>query len=208
LTSLAELPERQRQIVDFIQEAVKRQGYPPTVREIGLAVGLSSSASVQSHLTSLEAKGFIKRGSLKRRALEVVHSPTQPLSDSSGSSRSVPLVGRVAAGSPTLAFESGDDVIALPEYLGEPDGCFALTVSGTSMIKAGILDGDVVVVKQQRTAEDGDIVVAMIEDEATLKRFYREADKVRLQPENDSMRPIYTRDPQILGRVTGVIRKL
>jgi repressor LexA len=99
-------------------------------------------------------------------------------------------------------------VIALPEYLGEPDGCFALTVSGTSMIKAGILDGDVVVVKQQRTAEDGDIVVAMIEDEATLKRFYREADKVRLQPENDSMRPIYTRDPQILGRVTGVIRKL
>jgi repressor LexA len=180
------LPERQRLILQVIEAAVEQQGYPPTVREIGAAVGLCSPASVQSHLGSLEAKGYIRRGTSKRRALEV---------------------GRVAAGLPLLAEENIEESIDIPHFLGAR-GCFALRVTGTSMINAGILDGDIVVVKRQDTADDGDIVVAMLGDEATLKRFYREADQVRLQPENDSMEPIFTRHPRIAGKVTGVLRKL
>lgn len=202
------LSVRQQQILQVIEESVRRQGYPPTVREIGEAVGLCSPASVQGHLAALERKGFIRRGSAKRRALELVRSSEALEVPAVGHPRVVPLVGRVAAGQPTLAFETSDDVIEIPDFLGDADGCFALKVTGTSMIKAGILDGDVVIVKRQETANDGDIVVAMLEDDATLKRFFREADQVRLQPENDSMQPIYTRDPRIVGRVTGVLRRL
>lgn len=202
-----ELPERQRMILQFIEDTVDRQGYPPTVREIGLAVGLCSPASVQSHLASLEAKGLIRRGSAKRRALELVR-PAGRRRDSRPSSSRIPLVGRVAAGMPMLATESDHEAIEIPEFLGESDGCFALRVTGSSMVKAGILHGDVVVVKRQETAEDGDIVVALLDDEATLKRFFKEDDHVRLQPENDSMEPIFTRDPRIVGRVTGVLRRL
>lgn len=203
-----ELPERQQRILRFIEETVTSQGYPPTVREIGLAVGLLSPASVQSHLAALEKKGFIRRGSAKRRALEVLR-PSGPGRGSNGSGHSrIPLLGRVAAGAPLLAMESADEAIDVSDFLGEPDGCFALRVTGSSMINAGILHGDVVVVKRQETAEDGDIVVAMIEDEATLKRFFREVDQVRLQPENDTMAPIFSRDPRIVGRVTGVMRRL
>lgn len=204
-----ELPERQRQILDFITEAVERQGYPPTVREIGAAVGLCSPASVQGHLASLETKGLIRRGSSKRRALEVVQNVEGRKSARAGLGvRRIPLVGRVAAGLPLLAVENADEVIDVPAFFGEAQGCFALRVVGLSMINAGILHGDVVVVKRQDSAEDGDIVVALIDDEATLKRFYQETDKVRLQPENDAMEPIFTRDPLIVGKVTGVLRRL
>lgn len=202
------LPERQRLILQVIEDAVKQQGYPPTVREIGAAVGLCSPASVQSHLGSLEAKGYIRRGASKRRALEVVR-PTgrEPVPFGAPGGAQVPLVGRVAAGMPLLAEENIEESIDIPRFLGG-QGCFALRVTGTSMINAGILDGDIVVVKRQENADDGDIVVALLEDEATLKRFFREADQVRLQPENDSMAPIFTRDPRIVGKVTGVLRKL
>jgi repressor LexA len=212
-----ELHERQQRILQVIEDAVKTQGYPPTVREIGVAVGLCSPASVQGHLSALEAMGYIRRGSAKRRALEVVKRDVNGfpagsavhLSDyGSPSLIGVPLVGRVAAGAPILAEENIEESIDIPSYLGDRAGCFALRVEGTSMIKAGILDGDIVVVRQQANADDGDIVVAMLEDEATLKRFFREADQVRLQPENDAMEPILTRDPRIVGKVTGVLRRL
>jgi repressor LexA len=205
---MVELPERQQRILEFIEDAVCRQGYPPTVREIGLAVGLCSPASVQSHLASLEEKGFIRRGSAKRRALEVVRPSGFARASAAPARPKIPLLGRVAAGAPLLATESGDEAIDIPDFLGEPHGCFALRVTGSSMINAGILHGDVVVVKRQETAQDGDIVVALLDDEATLKRFYREAGRVRLQPENDSMEPIFTRHPRIIGRVTGVLRRL
>ena len=201
------LSERQARILSVIQDAVARQGYPPTVREIGAAVGLCSPASVHSQLAALEAQGFIRRGSAKRRALELI-GRTGTSQSSRGSRSSVPLVGRVAAGVPLLADENIEEAIDVPGFLGEADGCFALRVTGSSMIKAGILDGDMVVVKRQEYADDGDIVVALLEDEATRKRFFREADQVRLQPENDDMQPIFARDPVIVGKVTGVMRRL
>ena len=204
-----ELHQRQQRILEFIVDAVKAQGYPPTVREIGAAVGLCSPASVQGHLRALEAMGYIKRGSSKRRALEVVRSGEsagRPARISAVSS--VPLVGRVAAGLPLLAEENIEESLDIPRFLGEEGACFALRVAGTSMINAGILDGDIVVVRQQESADDGDIVVALLEDEATLKRFFREADQIRLQPENDAMEPILIRDPLIIGKVTGVLRRL
>jgi repressor LexA len=220
--TMMELRERQQRILQVIEDAVREQGYPPTVREIGAAVGLCSPASVQGHLSALEAMGYIRRGSAKRRALEIVRSADGGLPGgavvaraSRGSSGSlapspsgIPLVGRVAAGAPLLAEENIEDSIEIPSFLGDRAGCFALRVEGTSMIKAGILDGDIVVVRQQANADDGDIVVAMLEDEATLKRFFREADQVRLQPENDAMEPILTKDPRIVGKVTGVLRRL
>lgn len=199
---------KQLEILEFIQEAVERQGYPPTVREIGAAVGLSSPASVQGHLTALENLGYIRRGSSKRRALEVVQKKTTARGGAATGARSVALVGRVAAGQPILAEENVEEQLDVPDFLLGSGNSFALRVSGTSMVKAGILDGDVVIVREQRNAEDGDIVVAMLDDEATVKRFYKEADRVRLQPENDAMEPIYARDPLILGKITGVLRRL
>jgi repressor LexA len=216
-----ELPERQQRILQVIEDAVREQGYPPTVREIGAAVGLCSPASVQGHLSALEAMGYIRRGSAKRRALEVVRRGEGSCSGTAAAGRragvsgrgapnllGVPLLGRVAAGTPLLADENIEDSIDIPSFLGERGACFALRVEGTSMIKAGILDGDIVVVRQQANADDGDIVVALLGDEATLKRFFREADQVRLQPENDAMEPILTKDPRIVGKVTGVLRRL
>ncbi len=203
-----ELQERQQRILEVIEDAVRTQGYPPTVREIGAAVGLCSPASVQGHLSALEAMGYIRRGSSKRRALEVVRPSERRDASAAGRARGVPLIGRVAAGVPLLAEQNLDDTLEIPRFLGEEGSCFALRVTGSSMIKAGILDGDIVIVRQQETADDGDIVVALLEDEATLKRFYREAGRVRLQPENDSMQPIRTRDPRIVGKVTGVLRRL
>ena len=208
---MVDLPERQRLILQVIEEAVREQGYPPTVREIGSKVGLASPASVQSHLTALEALGYIRRGASKRRALELTRAAgarSGVLSGSGRGLRSVPLVGRVAAGAPLLAEENIEDSLDIPGFLGGDESCFALRVKGTSMINAGIFDGDIVVVKRQETAEDGDIVVAVLTDEATLKRFFREEDQVRLQPENDLMEPIYTRDPLIAGKVIAVMRKL
>ncbi len=203
------LGERQEQILRVIEEAVRKQGYPPTVREIGAAVGLSSPASVQSHLSALESLGYIRRGAAKRRALELVRPDDRSnIEQNRAGFRDVPLVGRVAAGMPLLAEDNVEDTLDIPKFLAGDGRCFALRVTGTSMINAGILDGDIVVVRQQETAEDGDIVVALLRDEATLKRFYREAGQVRLQPENDSMEPIITKDPRIVGKVTGVLRRL
>ena len=203
-----DLHPKQQKILRVIEEAVQQQGYPPTVREIGAAVGLSSPASVQGHLAALERMGYIRRKSAKQRALELVRDKRSLSADASGSPRSVRLVGRVAAGTPILAEENVEDHIELPEFMGDQADSFALRVTGMSMVGAGILDGDIVVVRQQRHAQDGDIVVAMLDDEATVKRFFREADRVRLQPENDQMEPIYATDPRIVGKVTGVLRKL
>ncbi len=202
------LSTRQQQILRVIEQAVAAQGYPPTVREIGAEVGLSSPASVQGYLSSLESAGYIRRGSAKRRALELVQRSDHAVGDTGSGRRTVCLVGTVAAGKPLLAEENVEDYLELPEFLAGRGECFALRVAGTSMVKAGILDGDLVVVRQQQSAEDGDIVVAMLEEEATVKRFFKESDRVRLQPENDAMDPIYVRDPLILGKVTGVIRRL
>lgn len=201
------LTARQEQILDFILNELHRKGYPPSVREIGFAMGLSSSSTVHSHLASLERKGFIRRDPSKPRALEVLNyrdteSPL-PLSQM----RSVPVVGTIAAGMPLLAQENIDDVFALPLELSGEDS-FALRVSGDSMIEAGILDGDWIVVRQQQIASDGDIVVALIEDEATVKRFYREDGRIRLQPENRAMEPIYSTSAQILGKAIAVLRRL
>jgi repressor LexA len=203
-----ELQAKQQEILQAIEDMVRVQGYPPTVREIGAAVGLSSPASVQGHLGTLESLGYIRRGSSKRRALEVVRRAIDGAPVRGGSAQSICLVGRVAAGKPLLAEENVEDYLDLPSFLVTGGDCFALRIAGTSMVNAGILDGDVVVVRQQQSADDGDIVVAMLEDEATVKRFFREADTVRLQPENDAMEPIFVRDPMILGKVTGVLRRL
>lgn len=203
-----ELHNKQVEILQVIEEAVRRQGYPPTVREIGAAVGLSSPASVQGHLGVLETQGYIRRGSSKRRALELVRRPGEATGVNGSAPRTIMLVGRVAAGKPILAAENVDDYLELPAFMVTGGECFALRVTGTSMVNAGILDGDVVVVRQQHNADDGDIVVAMLDEEATVKRFYRESDRVRLQPENEAMEPLYVRDPLILGKVTGVLRRL
>ena len=206
-TPKRDLTDRQRQILDFIKAEVRRVGFPPTVRDIGAAVGLSSSSTVHSHLAALEAKGLIRRDPSKPRALEVT-GHNDDLREVDYSVRRLPLVGQVAAGAPILAAENIEQTMTLPVELVHDDSTFILRVKGESMIEAGILDGDFVVVRQQATADNGDIVVAMIEDEATVKTFYREADRIRLQPENSSMDPIYATDLSILGKVVAVFRRL
>lgn len=208
-----ELTKRQQQILDFIRAELHRRGYPPSVREIGEAVGLSSSSTVHSHLAALESKGFIRRDPSKPRALEVLDFRDTDSAIDFGSVRAVPVVGQVAAGQPILASENIEATLPLPvELVGE--STFILRVRGDSMIDAGILDGDFVVVRQQPTATNGDIVVAMIdsdtsgEPEATVKRFFRESDRIRLQPENATMEPIYARDVTVLGKVVALFRKV
>lgn len=193
-----ELTRRQKEILEFIRREVQRVGYPPSVREIGKAVGLSSSSTVHSHLTTLEEKGYLRRGPTKPRALEVVGLKM----------RQVPLVGRIAAGEPILAEENIEDIFVLPAEFARDENCFILEVKGESMIGAGILSGDYVVVRQQPTAENGDIVVALIEDEATVKRFYKEKTGIRLQPENPAIEPIITKKTNILGKVIALLRKI
>lgn len=202
-----ELTKRQTQILDFIRAEIHRRGFPPSVREIGEAVGLSSSSTVHSHLAALEAKGFIRRDPSKPRALEVLDYRDTDRAVDLGAVFAVPIVGSVAAGSPILAAENIESTMSLPaELAGE--STFILKVKGDSMIEAGILDGDFVVVRQQQTANNGEIVVAMIDDGATVKRFFREADRIRLQPENSSMEPIYARDVSILGKVVALFRRI
>ncbi|GAB4253511.1 MAG: transcriptional repressor LexA [Thermoleophilia bacterium] len=206
---MRDLTERQKQILSAIRQAVRRQGYPPTVREIAAEVGLASPASVHSQLAALEAKGYLRRGSAKRRALELVRRPDGPEAKEAGRQR-LPLVGRVAAGGPVLAEEAIEDYLSVPDYLtGADEDCFLLRVKGDSMVGAGILDGDVVVVRRQETAANGDVVVALVEgEEATLKRFFRETDHIRLQPDNPNLQPFRVRDVKIVGRVIGVMRRL
>lgn len=201
------LTQRQQQILDFIISEIGRKGYPPSVREIGQAVGLTSSSTVHSHLAALEKKGYIRRDPTKPRALEIFDFRPNDRGVSSGKVRSVPLVGRVAAGIPLLAQENIEDSFALPtEIAGE--NTFMLRVKGESMIDAGILDGDYLIVRQQATADNGDIVVALIGDESTVKRFFKKGERIVLKPENKLMEPIIIPDVTILGKVIGLMRKL
>jgi len=202
-----ELTRRQQQILDFIRAEIHRKGYPPSVREIGEAVGLSSSSTVHSHLSALEAKGFIRRDPSKPRALEVFDFRDNDAAIDMGQVSAVPVVGAVAAGKPILAAENIEQTLPLPtEFSG--DQTFILRVRGESMIDAGILDGDYVVVRQQSDARDGDIVVAMLDEEATVKRFFREPHRIRLQPENATMEPIYSADVTVLGKVVALFRRV
>jgi repressor LexA len=199
------ISRRQQQILEFIVMESETCGYPPSVREIGRAVGLKSTSTVHGHLTQLERKGYIRRDPSKPRAIEVL--PAAGVLPRTASV-TVPLIGRVTAGMPVLAVENIEDYFPLPKEFGEQGSLFMLRVTGDSMIEAGILDGDYVIVRQQETAENGEIVVALIEDEATVKRFFIEKNKIRLQPENRFMDPIIVEDAAILGKVIGVIRRI
>lgn len=201
------LTPRQRQILDFIRAEINRRGFPPAVREIGKAVGLSSSSTVHAHLAALEEKGFIRRDPSKPRALELLDYRDPDSAIDYGRVRAVPLVGQVAAGAPILAAENIEATLPLPADMASEES-FILRVKGDSMIEVGILDGDFVVVEKRPDARNGEIVVAMVEDEATVKRFYREPDRIRLQPENSSMAPIYARDVTVLGKVVAMFRRL
>ena len=192
--------EKKMQILDFIRREIDDKGYPPSVREICLAVGLKSTSTVHAHLNRLE-EGYIRRDATKPRALELTDTATVR-------GRSVPLVGRVTAGMPILAQQNIEEYYMLPQNLVGGDEVFILSVQGESMIEAGILDGDFVIVRRQSHAENGDIVVAMIDDEATVKRIFYEKTRVRLQPENSAMQPIYARDVTVLGRVIALFRQM
>jgi len=212
MTYERELTRRQQQILDFIRAELHRKGYPPSVREIGEAVGLSSSSTVHSHLAALEGKGLLRRDPSKPRALEVLDFRENERGIDFEQARAVPLVGSVAAGQPILAAENIESTMILPAELADGE-TFILRVKGDSMIEAGILDGDFVVVRQTPTASNGDVVVAMIEHEsgepeATVKRYFREADRIRLQPENSALEPIYARDVTVLGKVVALFRRL
>jgi repressor LexA len=211
------LTQRQQEIWQFLVEYVDRHGYPPTVREIGEAVGLASPSTVHAHLANLERAGLLRRDPTKPRALELVGRRQERAREAAVPARDadvvrVPLLGQIAAGAPLLAAENVEDELALPEPLGR-GADFLLRVKGDSMVEAGILDGDTIVVHRQQEATNGDIVVALAgddeaADEATVKTFYRENGRIRLQPENSSLAPIYADHVQILGRVIGVFRSL
>jgi repressor LexA len=207
------LTDRQREIYDYVVEYVDGHGYPPTVREIGEAVGLASPSTVHAHLANLERAGLLRRDPTKPRALELVGRERDRGAAEPRDVHRLPLVGEIAAGGPLLAEENIEDYLAVPEPLARGGEEFLLRVKGESMIGAGILDGDIVVVQRQQTARNGEIVVALAgddesADEATVKRFFREDGRVRLQPENDALEPIYAKHVQILGRVVGVFRSL
>jgi repressor LexA len=201
------LTERQRQVLQFIKDEIRAKGYPPSVREIGEAIGLSSSSTVHGHMARLEEKGYIRRDPTKPRAIEVLDDdfalPRKKTIE-------VPVLGRVTAGLPIFADQNIEDHLPLPVDFVRADekDLFFLTVQGESMIEAGILDGDYVLVRRQSAAANGDIVVALIEDEATVKRFYKEQGHIRLQPENRYMDPIIVPSAHILGKVVGLIRRL
>jgi repressor LexA len=198
------LTKRQQEIFEFIKQYSGRHGYPPTVRDIGKAIGLTSSSTVHAHLANLEKLGLVRRDPTKPRALELLGEAARKIARPSG----LPLVGRVAAGSPILAEENIEDYVEVPPIAGGEDGEYVLRVAGDSMIDAGILDGDYVIVHRQETADNGEIVVALVGEEATVKRYFREADHIRLQPENPAMEPIRTREAAVLGKVVGVCRRV
>lgn len=206
--------KRQQAVLDCIEECIREKGYGPTVREICSHLGLSSPSTVHVHLKALEDKGLIKRDPMKSRSITLAHPKNESLEVSNviapsfGRAVEVPLVGNVAAGSPILAEENITDTMTLPTDIVGDAPSFMLSVRGDSMIEAGINDGDYVVVKEQPVANNGDIVVALIDDGATVKRFYRENDHIRLQPENSSMDPIITRDCSIAGKVVAVFRRI
>jgi repressor LexA len=199
-----DLTKRQKEIFDFIRSYASKTGYPPTVREIGKAVGLHSSSTVHAHLANLEKVGLLRRDPTKPRAIELLVGRAKRAVKAS----SVPIVGQVAAGEPVLAEENIEEYLELPPVIGGDQADFILKIKGDSMKDAGIIDGDFVVVQQASSARNGEIVVAMIEDEATVKRFFRENGRIRLQPENSALDPLYPRHVRILGKVTGVFRSL
>ena len=207
------LTARQQEIWQFLAEYLDEHGYPPTVREIGDAVGLASPSTVHAHLANLERAGLLRRDPTKPRAIELVGRRRAEAGRDVPAAPVLPLVGRIAAGGPLLAEEAVEDRIAVPEPLGR-NADFLLRVTGDSMIEAGILDGDVVVVRRQDDARDGDVVVALVgddeaADEATVKTFHREqGGRIRLQPENSALEPLFPEHVQILGKVTGVFRSL
>lgn len=199
------LTKRQREIFAYIKRHAAKHGYPPTVRDIGRAVGLTSPSTVHGHLANLERAGLLRRDPTKPRALELLVSAG---GGRAARPRGLPLVGQVAAGQPVLAEENIEDYAQVDELAGAGDADYLLRVRGDSMRDAGILEGDVVAVRRQETARDGEIVVALVGEEATVKRFFKEADHVRLQPENPDMEPIRERDVRLLGRVVGVCRRV
>jgi repressor LexA len=198
------LTKRQQEIFDFVKRYVGEHGYPPTVRDIGKAIGLTSSSTVHAHLANLEKLGLLRRDPTKPRAIEVLKDKARDVVAPAG----LPVVGQVAAGQPVLADENIEEYVPVPGIAGGDDGEFVLRVKGDSMKDAGILEGDFVIVRRQETAGDGEIVVALVGEEATVKRFFREDDHVRLQPENETMEPIRTREAQVLGRVVGLCRRV
>ena len=201
-----DLTKRQQEIFDFIKRYSAKYGYPPTVRDIGKAVGLASSSTVHAHLANLEKIGLLRRDPSKPRAIELLDRAAAGMRNLVRPG--LPLVGHVAAGQPILAEENIEDYIQTPAAAGGTDGEYLLRVRGDSMKNIGILEEDLVVVRPQDQADNGDVVVALVGEEATVKRFFREADHVRLQPENDAMQPIRSRDVRVLGKVVGVMRSL
>jgi repressor LexA len=204
-----DLTKRQQEIFDFIKRYSAKNGYPPTVRDIGKAVGLASSSTVHAHLANLEKLGLLRRDPTKPRAIELLDRAVESVR-SVVRPAGVPLVGSVAAGQPILAEENIEEYVDVPAAAGGEEGDFILRIRGDSMIDAGILEGDYVVVRPQEVAVDGEIVVAMVgeEPEATVKRFFHEADHVRLQPENTTMEPIRSKDVRVLGKVVGLYRSV
>ena len=201
------LTKRQQEIFDFIKRYSSRHGYPPTVRDIGKAVGLASSSTVHAHLANLEKVGLLRRDPSKPRAIEMLDKAVEGVKNVVRPN-GLPLVGQVAAGQPVLAEENIEEYVEVPGLAGGEDGEYLLRVRGDSMKGAGILEGDYVAVRPQNTAKDGQIVVALVGEEATIKRFFNQADPVRLQPENSAMEPIRSREVRVLGRVVGVMRKV
>lgn len=206
---MTKISKRQQAIMDFIKSEVKKKGYPPSVREIAEAVGLASSSTVHGHLSRLESKGFIRRDPTKPRAIEVLNT-SEDSQIPRDEPRFAPVIGKVTAGLPITAVENIEEFIPVPgSSTNEDDNLFVLIVEGESMIEAGILDGDKVIVKQQTTAQNGEIVVAMTEEnEATVKRFFKEKDHIRLQPENATMEPLIYENVTILGKVIGLFRQI
>lgn len=196
--------DNQQRILEYIKSEIQTKGYPPSVREIANAVGLKSTSTVHGHLTRLEKKGLLHRDAMKPRAMEVIGDPNFVRN----ATTAIPVVGRVTAGQPILAEENVDEYIPIPDAMLGDGEHFILLVKGESMIQAGIMDGDYVVVRKQQEANNGDIVVTMIEDSATVKRFYKEHGHFRLQPENPTMDPIYTDEVTILGKVVSLYRIL
>ncbi|WP_416197972.1 MAG: transcriptional repressor LexA [Sporanaerobacter sp.] len=202
-----DLSQKQIEILEFIKREIQLKGYPPAVREICSGVNLKSTSTVHSHLEKLEKKGYIRKDPTKPRAIEVLDRDEDYLF-APKKTVDIPIIGKVTAGQPILAVENIEDTFPIPLDIAERGPLFMLKVQGESMIEAGIFNGDYVLVRQKNDAENGDIVVALLEDEATVKRFYKEDNYIRLQPENNTMSPILTRDVKILGKVIGLFRKL
>jgi repressor LexA len=209
-----DLTKRQQEIFDFIKRYSAKYGYPPTVRDIGKAVGLASSSTVHAHLANLEKLGLLRRDPTKPRAIELLDRAREGVGQAVDSVRQLvtapglPLVGHVAAGQPILAEENIEDYMQMPAEVGGSDGEYVLRVRGDSMIDAGMLEGDYVVVRPTDDASNGEIVVALVGEEATVKRFFRESDHIRLQPENATMEPIRSKEAVVLGRVVGLFRSM